>query len=140
MSSTLRFLTSATATASATATCISVTPDKNGYVPEWACNANYEYYPSIAAALVFAVIFGLSLVLHICQAFAFSKKKLCWVLIMGVAWEFGSFSVRAASTRHQQIVALQFVSQLLVLLAPMVSPTPSFAKSSRPLICRLRSK
>lgn len=47
----------ATSTASAIASCISITPDKNGYVPEWACNANYNYYPSFGAALFFTIIF-----------------------------------------------------------------------------------
>src|SRR6187402_1449723 len=108
-----------TATSTSTATCISVTPDKNGYVPEYACGSNYMYNPSFTAAVIFAVIFGISTFLHCYQAFAYQKKKLCWVLIMGVAWEFASFATRSAGAKNQQINALAFVSQLLVLLAPM---------------------
>ncbi|KAK0120003.1 hypothetical protein ONS95_011421 [Cadophora gregata] len=109
----------ATSASTSTPTCIRVKPDKNGYVPEWACDSNYMYYPSFTAAIVFSVAFGVCLLVHIFQAFHYSKKKLCWVLIMGVAWEFASFSIRAAGTRHQQITALAFASQILVLLAPM---------------------
>ncbi|KAH7410839.1 RTA1 like protein-domain-containing protein [Cadophora sp. MPI-SDFR-AT-0126] len=109
----------ATSISTSTPTCIRVTPDKNGYVPEWACDSNYMYYPSFAAAIVFSVAFGICLFIHIFQAFHYSKKKLCWVLVMGVAWEFASFSLRSAGTRNQQSVPLAFASQILVLLAPM---------------------
>ncbi|PVH87627.1 hypothetical protein DL98DRAFT_509848 [Cadophora sp. DSE1049] len=120
MSSTTSFPSStATSISTSTPTCIRVTPDKNGYVPEWACDSNYSYYPSFAAAIVFSVAFGICLFIHIFQAFHYSKKKLCWVLIMGIAWEFASFSLRSAGTRHQQSVPLAFSSQILVLLAPM---------------------
>lgn len=118
MSSTTTLLSSATA--SSTTSCISgITPDKYGYVPEYACNANYNYYPSFTAAIIFSLLFGITTLLHITQAFHHKKLRLCWVVSMGAAWEFASFSLRAASTRKQQSVPLAFVSQILVLLAPM---------------------
>ncbi|KAG4432459.1 hypothetical protein IFR05_012049 [Cadophora sp. M221] len=120
MSSTTSFPSStATSTSTSTPSCIHVTPDKNGYVPEWACDSNYMYYPSFAAAIIFSVAFGLSFFLHIFQAIHYSKKKLCWVLVMGISWEFASFSLRAAGSRNQQNTPLAFSSQILVLLAPM---------------------
>jgi uncharacterized integral membrane protein len=119
MSSTTSLSSTATSTASATASCISVTPDKNGYVPEWACNSNYNYYPSFAAALIFAIVFGITTFLHIYQAFAHKKMRLSWVIIMGATWEFASFVTRTLGTKNQQSTPLAFVSQLLVLLAPM---------------------
>ncbi|CZR56476.1 related to RTA1-involved in 7-aminocholesterol resistance [Phialocephala subalpina] len=100
-------------------TCImTLTPDKNGYVPPGTCNALYDYYPSFAAAVVFSVLFGMLTAMHIVQA-AMYKKKFCWVVIMGAMWEFASFATRAVSTLHQQSVALLLVSQLFVLLAPL---------------------
>ena len=55
-------------------TCIqTITPDKNGHVPPGTCNAFYDYYPSFAAALIAAVLFGAVTVAHIAQA-AFYKK------------------------------------------------------------------
>ncbi|RDL37097.1 Uncharacterized protein BP5553_04530 [Venustampulla echinocandica] len=109
----------ATSTSTATPSCISVVPDKNGYVPEWACDANYSYYPSFGGALFFAVAFGITTFLHIYQAFYYKKWRLCWVIVMGSAWEFASFATRAAGTRNQQSLPLAFVSQILFLLAPM---------------------
>ena len=62
------------ATASPTATCISgLTPDKNGYVPPEACNANYAYYPSFAAAVIFSVVFGLAFTIHLIQGISYRK-------------------------------------------------------------------
>jgi hypothetical protein len=119
MSSTLVISSTATSTASATASCISVTPDKNGYVPEWACNANYNYYPSFIAALIFTIIFGLTTSIHLYQAFAYKKFRLCWTLLMGAIWELTSFAIRTVSTKHQQNTALATISQILVLLAPL---------------------
>lgn len=115
-------MTSTTQTSSAvtaTATCVTMTPDHNGYVPEYACNAQYNYYPSFTAAIIFSVIFGITTVGHIYQAFHHKKLRLCWPLIMGATWELAGFAIRTASTKNQQSVPLAFVSQLLVLLAPM---------------------
>jgi hypothetical protein len=108
-----------TATSSATGSCITITPGKDGYVPEWACNANYNYDPSFAAALIFAILFGITTFAHIFQAFYHRKVRLCWVIIMGSAWEFASFALRVAGTKNQQSTPIAFVSQILVLLAPM---------------------
>lgn len=119
MTSTLSMTSTATSTSTATPSCISVTPDKNGYVPEWACNANYNYYPSFTAAVMFAVIFGITTFFHLYQAFAHKKFRLCWPLLMGAIWEFASFGIRAAGTKNQQSSALATFSQILVLLAPM---------------------
>lgn len=112
-------LTSATSSPSSTETCIHVTPDKNGYVPQYACGSNYNYYPSFAAALIFTIAFGIPFFVHIFQAFYYKKMRLCWALLMGALWEFASFALRTASTKNQQSVPLAFVSTILVLLAPM---------------------
>ena len=108
-----------TSTSTATPSCISVTPDKNGYVPEWACNANYNYYPSFAAALIFTILFGITTLLHIYQAFTHKKLRLCWTLIMGTTWELAGFIIRTLGTKNQQNAAMATVSQILVLLAPL---------------------
>lgn len=138
MTSTVSTTSLSSSTSSASPTCISITPDQNGYVPYGSCGANYYYvktllmhtsqskkltsypkYPSFAAAIFFAVAFGLSLSTHIFQAFLHKKWRFCWVVIMGVAWEFTAFSVRALSTKNQKVEIYQIVSQIFVLLAPM---------------------
>ncbi|KZP21951.1 hypothetical protein FIBSPDRAFT_931388 [Athelia psychrophila] len=109
---------SSTTTASPTATCVTVTPGKNGYVPPEACNANYAYDPSFAAAVVTSIFFGLLLALHLFQGILY-RKKFCWVIIMGAIWETASFVLRTLGTRYQQNVTFATVSQILVLLAPL---------------------
>ncbi|KZP22911.1 hypothetical protein FIBSPDRAFT_824067 [Athelia psychrophila] len=109
---------SSTTTASPTATCTNVTPGKYGYVPPEACNANYGYNPSFAAAVAASSVFGLLLALHLFQGILY-RKKFCWVIIMGALWETASYVLRTLGTRHQQNVTYVTVSQILVLLAPL---------------------
>jgi hypothetical protein len=94
-------------------------PGKDGYLPEYACDSNWAYSPSFAAAILFAVLFGITTFGHIFQAFYHKKKRLCWVLIMGTAWEFGGFAVRAGGSKHQDKFVFSFISTLLILVAPM---------------------
>ncbi|KAF8962444.1 RTA1 like protein-domain-containing protein [Flammula alnicola] len=112
---------SAAATASSSSTtlsCITSTPDKNGHVPITDCRALYNYYPSFGAAILFSIIFGISLCLHTVQAFSW-RKRFCWVMIMGVAWEMAAFVLRVVSTRHQISTGIFIPSFLLVFLAPL---------------------
>jgi len=101
-----------------TPACITAIPDSNGHVPPYACNALYQYNPSLAAAIVFALFFGLLTVAHIGLAVV-HRKRFCWVLITGAIWEFVSFILRALGTRNQQNEALVILSTLLFLLAPL---------------------
>ncbi|OCK73134.1 hypothetical protein K432DRAFT_254932, partial [Lepidopterella palustris CBS 459.81] len=105
-------------TATSSSYCTTAVPGKYGYVPEDACNAQWNYYPSFAAAVAFAVLFGFVLVGHVVEAFVF-RKAYCWVLIMGASWEFASFITRALGAHNQQSQALVTVSQLLLLLSPL---------------------
>ncbi|KAF8904711.1 RTA1 like protein-domain-containing protein [Gymnopilus junonius] len=98
--------------------CITATPDKNGHVPVNDCRSLYNYYPSFAAAIVFSIVFGISLCLHTTQAVLW-KKRFCWVIIMGVAWETAAFILRIISTRHQISLAFYEPSFLLIFLAPL---------------------
>ncbi|KAF7974249.1 hypothetical protein HWV62_13146 [Athelia sp. TMB] len=109
---------STSAAASATATCIYVAPGKYGYAPSYACNANYAYDPSFPAAVATASLFGLMLGLHLFQGFYY-RKKFCWVIIMGAAWETASFVIRALGTRYQQNATYITISTILFLLAPL---------------------
>ncbi|KAK2798714.1 hypothetical protein FQN50_008752 [Emmonsiellopsis sp. PD_5] len=95
-----------------------IKPDKNGYVPPGTCNAYYNYYPSFGAAIAASALFGVLLLAHSIQAIVY-KAGFCWVMIMGVGWEFGSYVSRVFGTRNQRSVGLITVSQILVLLAPL---------------------
>ncbi|KAJ7735329.1 RTA1 like protein-domain-containing protein [Mycena metata] len=100
-------------------TCIQTEiPDKNGFVPPGTCHALYDFYPSFAAAVLFSVLFGVVMALHIAQAVKY-KTTFCWVIIMACFWEFSSFVTRAISTKYQQSEGLALVTQILVLIAPL---------------------
>lgn len=51
-------------------------PDKNGYLPPGTCNAIWNYYPSFAAALVFAGLFAIMTAVHIWQAARYKKVRM----------------------------------------------------------------
>jgi hypothetical protein len=89
---------SPTATSTTSGLCVTVTPGKYGYVPEYACSSNYNYNPSFTAALIFAILFGLTTFIHIYQALLYKKLRLSWVVIMGASWELASFTLRVAGT------------------------------------------
>ncbi|KAF2678302.1 hypothetical protein K458DRAFT_409045 [Lentithecium fluviatile CBS 122367] len=107
-----------TTTPTPTSYCTTAVPGKYGYVPPDACNAQWAYAPSFAAAVVFALLFGLLTLAHIALAISF-RKGFCWVVIMGVAWEFASFIIRAMAAHDQQNSSYSLASTLLFLLAPL---------------------
>ncbi|KAJ6447143.1 RTA1 domain-containingprotein [Purpureocillium lavendulum] len=107
-----------TSTATSTETCISAVPDRYGHVPPGSCDSYYEFYPSFGGNLAFAVLFGLSTLVHLAQAIAF-KKRFCWVVIMGSVWETAAFIIRVLGTRDQQQMQYAIWGQLLFLLAPL---------------------
>ena len=63
----------------ATASCVSAVPGKYGYVPPTACNALYGYNPSFAAAIAFAVIFGIVTGAHLIQAVSYRRVSLLFI-------------------------------------------------------------
>ncbi|KAH7237880.1 hypothetical protein B0J15DRAFT_569523 [Fusarium solani] len=102
------------------ASCTTAVPGAYGYVPfdPNTCNSNYPFYPSFTGNLAFATVFGLSTIAHLIEAIAF-KKKFCWVVIMGGAWETGAFIARTLGSRDQQEEQFAFWGQLLFILAPL---------------------
>ncbi|RYC80085.1 hypothetical protein BFJ63_vAg17029 [Fusarium oxysporum f. sp. narcissi] len=102
------------------ASCTTAVPGMHGYVPfdPNTCNSNYHFYPSFTGNLAFATVFGLSTVAHLIEAIAF-RKKFCWVVIMGGAWETGAFIARTLGSRDQQEKQFAFWGQLLFILAPL---------------------
>ncbi|EQB56579.1 RTA1 domain-containing protein [Colletotrichum gloeosporioides Cg-14] len=100
-------------------TCVqTIEPDANGYVPPGSCGALWNYYPSFAAAIAFAVVFGVLTAVHIWQTARY-KKRWCWVIIMASIWETLAFIFRSISTRYQQNNGIYLVFQIFVLLAPL---------------------
>lgn len=78
----------------------------------------YNYCPSLAAAIVFSVLFGLSTLLHVVQALIY-RKKFCWVIVMAGIWETAGFVTRVFTTFDPTSLAFGIPSQLLILLSPL---------------------
>lgn len=60
-----------------------IAPDSNGYVPPDSCNAQYNYYPSFAAALIATIFFGVVTFVHIAEGIKYKKvspANNCWNL------------------------------------------------------------
>ncbi|OJJ42907.1 hypothetical protein ASPZODRAFT_1237105 [Penicilliopsis zonata CBS 506.65] len=110
--------TTTTAAASATASCLNIKPGKDGFLPPEACDALLPYVPSFAAAVLFTVIFGATLVAHLVQAITF-RKRFCWVVIMGAFWEVTAMVFRVLLTRNQSQVAFYLPNFLFIQLAPL---------------------
>ena len=81
-------------------------------------NVVWPYCPSYAAAVLFAVLYGLTTFTHLAQAILY-RKGFCWVIIMAASWEFAGFAIRAAGTQYQGSLGLFFFQQVLILLAPI---------------------
>lgn len=59
----------------------------------------WSYCPSLPAAFIFAVLFLVSTLGHIYQAFR-HRKLFCLVIITGGLWETAAFAFRVLSARH----------------------------------------
>jgi hypothetical protein len=53
--------------------CTTAIPGEHGHVPADACNAYYSFNPSFQGNVAFAVLFGLTLITHVIQAFVYKK-------------------------------------------------------------------
>ncbi|MCJ1236349.1 hypothetical protein MMC14_004330 [Varicellaria rhodocarpa] len=81
-------------------------------------NNQWPYCPSTAAATIFAVLFGLTTLSHIIQAFHY-RKGFCWVIIMGGSWETAAFILRILSIQQQASQGLYEPQFILILVAPL---------------------
>ncbi|KAJ5090955.1 hypothetical protein N7532_009639 [Penicillium argentinense] len=107
-----------TASASSTATCLPIDPGKNGHLPPEACGVILLYKPSLAAAVVFFVLFALTTLIHFVQV-CIHRKLYALVIVMGSGWEFIAMACRAMETRHQDSSKLYMYFTVFFLVAPI---------------------
>lgn len=81
-------------------------------------NNMWTYCPSLPAAILFAVLFGITTSTHIYQAYSF-HKAFCWVLIMGGIWETAAFVIRCISIQYPTSQGAFDPQFILILLAPL---------------------
>lgn len=79
---------------------------------------NYNYCPSLTAAILFAILFALVTSAHIIQAFIY-RHRPSWVLIMAGCWEISGYISRSISISHQTNSGVFIAQFLLILLAPL---------------------
>ena len=94
------------------------TPGVDGHVPAEACNALWPYFPNLAAAVAFSILFGVLTITHLAQAIQY-RNGFCWVIIMAGLWETGAYAFRALGSKDQQSEGIATVAQILVLVAPI---------------------
>ncbi|KAL4896715.1 RTA1 like protein-domain-containing protein [Aspergillus ambiguus] len=109
---------STTATLPSSTTCTHPNPGKNGYLPPDACDVILFYIPSLGAAILFTILFGITFIAFGVQAFIY-RKKYSWVIMMGASWECLAFVFRALLTRHQSNGGYNTTFTLLFYLAPL---------------------
>lgn len=81
-------------------------------------NSNWNYCPSFPAAVLFCVLFGITIVVHIAQATIY-RKPFALVLCMGAAWECAGYVFRILSVLNELNSAFATAQLLLILLAPL---------------------
>jgi hypothetical protein len=79
---------------------------------------NWTYCASIPAAAIFAVLFGITTIVHIYQAHHY-QKTFCSVLIMGAIWETAAYIIRPIAILKPTKQAWFDPQFLLILLAPL---------------------
>ncbi|KAK5447787.1 hypothetical protein LTS15_009286 [Exophiala xenobiotica] len=93
-------------------------------MPQIVCHAGlgedfyWAYCPSLVAAILFSILFGLTTLLHTVQAMNY-RKRFALILIMGGTWEAAGYIVRILSNYHQLNSTLYTIQTLLILLAPL---------------------
>ncbi|OAP59237.1 hypothetical protein AYL99_06535 [Fonsecaea erecta] len=93
-------------------------------MPKIVCHAGtgpndiWSYCPSLGAAILFTVLFGITTCAHIVQAIIY-RKPFATVLIMGALWETGGYVARIYSIENQLQSGIYTAQLLLILLAPL---------------------
>ncbi|KAG5208142.1 RTA1-involved in 7-aminocholesterol resistance [Trichophyton interdigitale] len=81
-------------------------------------DVTWQYCPTFAPAVLFAVLFSLTTGSHIVQAFTF-KKTFSWVVIVGGAWEAIAYGLRAAGAKNIYQKGFGLPHHILIALAPL---------------------
>jgi hypothetical protein len=81
-------------------------------------NNRWTFCPSLPAAILFAILFGLTMGTHIFQARKY-RNTFAWTLIMGAIWETASFVIRCISIQNPTSEGAYDPHFILFLLAPL---------------------
>jgi hypothetical protein len=71
----------------------------------------------MAAAIVFASIYGIMAVTHTYQAIHY-RAWYCIPIVIGASWETGGYAVRAIASHFPDSVPIYAAQSILIVLAP----------------------
>ena len=81
-------------------------------------NSNWNFCPSDGAAILYAILFGLTTAVHLAQAIKY-RKGYSWVVIMGALWETACYAFRIVSIKQPTKTSWYTAWFCLILLAPL---------------------
>lgn len=85
----------------------------------------YFYNPSLAAAILFAILYLFPLITHcymlVIPPYRGKYQRIGYyiLILIGTCWETAAYCVRAASTQQPWIIGLFATSSSLVVIAPV---------------------
>jgi len=78
-------------------------------------NTNWSFCPSSAAAYLYAILFGFTLVAHIAQGIIY-RKGYSWVVAMGALWQTMCYAFRIVSIEKPTVSAWYSAWFILILV------------------------
>ncbi|KAI9761959.1 MAG: hypothetical protein M4579_000742 [Chaenotheca gracillima] len=78
----------------------------------------WQYCPSMAPAILFAILFGLVSAAHLVKAYVY-RKSFCVVIVGAAMWETVGFILRIFSILYPDGLGLYIPHQMLIILAPL---------------------
>ncbi|KAL2819041.1 RTA1 like protein-domain-containing protein [Aspergillus cavernicola] len=81
-------------------------------------DSGWDFCPNSGAAVLFTVLYGLCMFVHLFLAVK-TKKRFCWVIIMGCTWLTVGFALRTKAA-HRITGSADFIPQyLIIFLGPL---------------------
>ncbi|KAL3483990.1 RTA1 like protein-domain-containing protein [Aspergillus germanicus] len=80
--------------------------------------SGWTFCPNLPAAILFTVLYGLCIFIHLLLAIR-TRKKFCWVIIMGSAWLTVGFALRAKAADHISGIGDFIPQSIIIFLGPL---------------------
>ncbi|KAL2822410.1 RTA1 like protein-domain-containing protein [Aspergillus granulosus] len=80
--------------------------------------SGWTFCPNLPAAVLFTVLYGLCVFIHLFLAIK-TRKKFCWVIIMGSAWLTVGFALRAKAADHINGIGDFIPQSIIIFLGPL---------------------
>ncbi|KAL3459773.1 RTA1 like protein-domain-containing protein [Aspergillus heterothallicus] len=81
-------------------------------------DSGWTFCPNLLAAVLFTVLYGLCIFIHLFLAIK-TRKKFCWVIIMGSVWLTVGFALRAKAAHHISGIGDFIPQSIIIFLGPL---------------------